>query len=1423
MNDSALGSVVRTATAEPKAILLVVERPKRNEAVSGSAPILVSGFALARAEVEEVLIECAGTVVAAETGLYRDDLAKAYPEYPILAKSGFKCELDHKLLAGLTVELASEGVPLRVTARDRNGHKESSETLLRLNFGPAQGRGAGNASADPTLVLQVDDAAIDRRGLLHIKGWAVSHSPIKDVIVSFDSVVLGLAELAQSRPDVAVAWPQFASAANGGFLFVTDVASLLSDSGTARNKDLKVVARTASGTTRELSLVLRAPEDLKPRQQKETYEFYCDHIQLTKSGVLSLVGWTLSTSEIDEIRVHFEGQALGSAQYGQDRPDVGNKFPSVAQSRKSGFSFRGTIDPSNINGDHQVEIESVLRDGSVRTSQVSVTATDVADPVQTGEDSAGDEILLNIDAPEIVDGKAQRLIEGTFGINGWAIAKTGIASVEFELDGQKVGQAYYGVRREDVAKAFPAYGWENALLSGFAFSLPHRLLTEGRHQITVRVKTKSDIEKIRNFEIEVGAVDEQPGPWSLRQRIPAAELLLEEQVISGLRFRPACYVCVSCRAEQLELLPETLRSIVGQSYLNWTVVIACAAKIKDAVDEIVRDQFLAFSSQIRTRLASSELEELNAGVRARDLVLPLDAGDVLAADALYEFAVALNQGEHIDFLYADERRHNIGTEREDAFFKPNWSPTLLLASNYIGRPWCATATRFRNAKIDPFGGPISNFDSVLRLTEGAEGIVHVPHVLARRAPDYGETTDAEMRALKGALQRRNLAWTVEDGLIEHTYRCHPKKKIDGLVSIIIPTCASRGLIKTCLESLRRLSSYKNIEIICIENILDEDSEWKPWLRENCDVVVEIQEQFNWSLFNNIAAREASGSYLLFLNDDIEIIQPDWLETMLDLARMDDVGVVGPQLLYPDRKVQHAGMFLAGGSVARHAFRFCEADDPGYFGLALTQRDVIAVTGACMLLKTETFERLGGFEESHSVINNDLDFCLKVNQEKLRCIYTPFARLIHHELASRKDLKDDHDSTAFDAKWASFIATGDPFFHPALDTNSDLYQIDLEATETIFAGHPLFNRQAATRILAVKLDHIGDFITAFPAFRRIKEQFPGSELTVLVAPASKNLAKLEPAIDRVVPFQFFHARSQLGQAEITKDRLDELERELTPYGFDIAIDLRKQGDTRNLLKSCGAKVLAGFDYRNQFPWLDISLVFEGDIQLVRKHQHVSDDLVSLVDTVAAAGSLERVGICRPSDLASRQSALVPGLRKRGVYRRRLVCVHPASGNEMRQWPLERFAEISNALIASEDVDIALIGGPDEADFAAGVERHIQDRSRVHNLVGKFKLDELPYFLETCALFIGNNSGPKHLAAGLGVPTVGIHSGVVDAHEWGPLGPYAVAVQRNMACSPCYFATPDQCHRGLACLNGLTAAQIINTCRKFLRLERGLQLN
>jgi len=1415
-------SAAPQAIAESKSILLVVERPKPSEVITSSSAIVIEGFAVAVAEIKEIIVECADIVQSANYGLYRHDLAKAYPKHPPLANSGFTCEITREQLANLPAKFASEGLPLSVIARDRKGQEQQVQSILRLELPQAELPFQTDPHAEPVMVLYIEEKNVNRRGLLRVKGWVLSHSRIELVKVYFGSELLGGAELELDRPDVALAWPQFTNAGKSGFLLIADVTRFLAGEPQSTVGQVKVIAQSIGGVSREEQFEVEIPNNVSRRKPRETHGFFCDSIELTRAGNLAVVGWATSSAGVDKIRVIFEGEVVGIADYGQDRPDIGNKFPTIPNSSKAGFSFWQKLDPAKLKREHVICVEIVSLDGETYVNKLSVAVRDAPDSREPVTNESADEIQLTIDEPQVVASKATRLVEGTFAINGWAIAKDRIASIDFELDDLNVGSAYYGIRREDVAKTFPTYGWDNALLSGFAFSLPHRFLTEGHHSVTVRAKTNTNTEKIFSFEIDVGQVGELPGPWSMRERIPATELLFQEQIKERFKFRPTFYICVNCRRDQIEALPATLRSIAAQSYDDWTAVITGEAKIATPVERIVHQQFTAVGPRISWLPDAAEIEKLNTQARPRDLILPLDAGDVLSADALFEFALMLNRNEAIDLIYADERRHNIGTDREDAYFKPDWSPTLLMATNYIGRPWCASFAQFQKSEREVFRGPMANFDTVLHLTETAGEVAHVQRVLARRGRDNIETPEVEMRALKSALKRRRLSWSVEEGLISNTYRCRPKAKVEGLVSIVIPTCAARGLIKVCLDSLRNIGTYKNIEIICIENIADEASEWKSWLRENCDVVVEIRDKFNWSLFNNVAAREASGEYLLFLNDDIEIIQPDWLETMLDQARNNEVGVVGPQLLYPDRKVQHAGMFLAGGSLARHAFRFCAEDDPGYFGLALTQRDVMAVTGACMLIKTETFERLGGFDESHSVINNDLDFCLRIHERKLRCIYTPFARLIHHELASRKDLKDEHDAAAFNARWASLTARGDPFFHPALDKHNDIVQPDPEPTELLFAGFPLFKNQAIKRILAIKVDHIGDFITAFPAFRRIKECFPNAELTALVAPASKDLAKLESAIDRVIVFEFFNARSQLGRAELAKERLDELKRELTLLDFDIAIDLRKHSDTRNLLRNSGAKLTAGFDHRNEFSWLDVALTFEGDVQLSQKRQHISADLINLIDTVAAAGTQDRTLIKRSGDWSARQVPIVSRLSPSGLYKKRVVCIHPAAGNETKQWPVPYFADLMNALLVTEDIHFAIIGGPDEAELATGIVELVSDSDRVFNLVGKLRLEELSYFLDTCSVFVGNDSGPKHIAAAIGVPTIGIQSGIVDAREWGPQGDVAVTAKRNMSCSPCYHASKDLCHRGLACLSGLQPASLVGMCRNLLKLERGIQI-
>ena len=414
------------------------------------------------------------------------------------------------------------------------------------------------------------------------------------------------------------------------------------------------------------------------------------------------------------------------------------------------------------------------------------------------------------------------------------------------------------------------------------------------------------------------------------------------------------------------------------------------------------------------------------------------------------------------------------------------------------------------------------------------------------------------------------------------------------------------------------------------------------------------------------------------------------------------------------------------------------------------------------------------------------------------------------------------AAAFQARWGNQFAMGDPYYHPRLETDGDSYQINSEPSQVIFSGHPLYRKETIKSILAIKLDHIGDFVTAFPAFRRLKALFPQAELVALVAPASLALAKLEPSIDRVIGFEFFHARSQLGTKEIDEAALAKLREELLTYSFDLAIDLRLHPDTREMLRCAGSRYTAGFDYRSQYPWLNVALSWEGDVQLAHKHLHISDQLVNLVEAVGTAGTQERSVVKRPADWSAQQVPVISRLTSLGLFKRRLICLHPATGNEMRQWPPHRFAELIGALLALEDVDVSLIGGPDELELSNQVLGYLPTNDGVYNLVGMLKLHELIYLFDACALFVGNNSGPKHMAAAIGTPTIGIHSGVVDAVEWGPLGDFAVAVQRNMSCGPCYLATRDQCHRGLACLEDLDTSMIVSLSRKLLMLNRGITI-
>jgi ADP-heptose:LPS heptosyltransferase/GT2 family glycosyltransferase len=1387
----------------------------------GGLSLKGAGWLVPSRSLIEMAVELQGEIVGFVThGLNRPDVAASYPEAPGSETCGFSF-----MIGQLPPHLAGS-LELTLTARLENDTVVRGQWRFEVpDHGPAwnacpPGRREGiEALGAPPVRLQVDDALVDDHGLVTLEGWVVALAPVSAVEIWLDGDRLGAAEFGIRRDDVAENYPDYLNPAFSGFRFVADSRPL----GEGK-RTFTVRCATMGGLAREIAvpLVLRPATRPLPIDGDAEMRVHCDDVRLAEDGSLIVSGWAIAAKGVAAVLLFLDGMEIGEARGGLERPDVGNSFPTFPGSRNAGFAFSGVVAPDGVTGEHLLSVRIRTLDGQVRGTRLPVAAVPVPAVANAGSGvQTAPGVAVAIDAPGVVNGRATAPVRGSLSIAGWALANRGIASVDIAIDGARVTTAYYGVRRDDVAVAFPDH--PGSLLSGFAALLPNRVLPKGEHVVSLIARDKEDGVATLDFTVEVQEIEEEePGPWSLRRRMPWSEVDLQEKMLAAADWRPAFSLLLRVGSSDAEIAAarRTLQSLRDQAYGDWRVVIAGL----DGETEVgrLKRRLLRGFDELRDRVFWAPPSAFRRGIHAilRKLAPPggplltgiLTGGDELGVDALLSMATwtALNPGA--DLVYSDERRLNPGTGKLDAFFKPDWSPDLALSTNYIGRFWCARPDVLRDTEatlgeVQAFG----EYDLVLRCLEKARCIGHLPAVLCERATQAAEPADREQAALERALARRGIAGRIVPGCAPGLYDVERSHAITGLVSIIIPTCAAKGYIKTCIETLRARTAYRNFEIVCIENIPPAAIEWRVWLKANADRVVTTEEPFNWSRFNNLAAAEARGEYLVFLNDDIEIISPNWLNVLLSHMARPEVGIAGPLLLYPDRSIQHAGLFLSHMGTARHAFRFAPEDDPGYFGLALCERNMIGVTGACLAVRRETYDQVEGFDETHTVINNDVDFCLRVGALGLLTVFTPRTKLIHHELASRSEISDDYDTAAFDDRWGETFLRGDPYFSPHLSRDHDDYSFERESVRLVYPSRPLIDREAVRRLLLLKVDHLGDCVTALPAIRRLRRVFPNARVSILAAPATKAIWALTDAIDDVIPFQFFHTRSGDGQLAKTEAELAELRGRLAPYRFDLAIDLRKSPDSRHLLQYSGARFRAGFGHQTDFPWLDVSLEWEGDPKFQSKHSHVSDDLLRLVQAVELACDGDRLVVARSTTSGS---PLPPELR--WLHDRPIVAIHPAAGTPTREWPAASFAQLIDMLVADFDVNVAVIGAPAEQAAADALVGAVRRKDRVASLVGKLSLEKVTAFLPRCALFVGNNSGPSHIAAALGVPTVAVHSGVVASEEWGPHGPTGIAIRRDMACSPCYISTADECHRRLACLTKLSPGDVLDTCRRFLVL-------
>jgi len=1255
-----------------------------------------------------------------------------------------------------------------------------------------------------TIVL-VEEAALDDRGMLRVEGWAGGPARVERIEIVVGGFRVGEARYGLPRLDVAADHPEFLDADRCGFAFLGQI-----DAPVRQAEQVFVIAHIQGQAEKAaVARPIARSGDSAPRD--DGLRMHCDVVALYDDGAVELAGWAAHREEVTRIEIGLDGVAIGEAQIGRPRADVGRLLADIPSAGRSGFNFGAILDELAA-GEHEITLcVGTRRDAPyLRTLKA---ATQIAR--ESGHGGERQDIRLFVDSPKVVEGKLEAPVRRMLAIEGWAIARRGVAAVEAFLDGVFVAAASRGVRRQDIGASYP--DWPESLMSGFAIVLPRKVFSKERHRLRIVARDQRGEVKEMEIEVAVEPIDPEAERGQLRRFVAEAEIALKRTLIDAAPPPPAFAVFILPGGE--EALARTLESLAAQAYPHFRVGFlaptVAAGEAAMAAAELAGLALRVFDAGEPQALAAAA-EALLEGGGGRPFLLMLRAGDWLGADALLEFALDIVTRPEEDFHYADDSRYDPIRGRVAEYLKPEWSPDLLLSTNYIGRVWCAALDLVRRAHL-PLAQALDggDYDLVLRLTEAAREIGRAPLLLAEteRASD-----DAlrEMTALRAAMARRGMAGGVRATAAPGVYRVRRRLRSKGLVSIIIPTIAKGGFIEKCLASLRARTFYSRFEIVLVDNIADPDAPQKEWLKRNADCVVEYPGPFNWSKLNNLGAEAAFGDYLLFLNDDVEATDPRWLHALMEHAEQPEVGVVGPRLLYPDGRVQQAGMYLTERN-GRHTLRFADHDDLGPFGFAAAERNVAAMTGACMLMRRAAFGEIGGFNEEHAVINNDVDICLRMWRAGLRVVYTPHATLTHHEMASRSEVDDEFDEARFDEAWRNTFGLGDPFHHPRLSREEYGLAHETEPARVIVAGGPLMARNKVRRILVQKLDHVGDFITGLPAIQRLKQRFPQAEIHVLASSASAALARLEPAISSVIAFDFFHSVSQQGQLKIAEAEWAALAARLKPYRFDLAVDLRKHPDTRDVLMRSGAKLTAGFSRRDAFPWLDIAVEWDGDERYLSKRTQVAEDYLALVETISLAFEGERGFLVGPTaDAAIAALRALPDFDDLapGLFDRPVVGVHPASGNVLRQWPPEHFALLIDLIVGAFDVNIALIGAPGEARIVEATLEQTRAANRVWSLVGRTKLDELPTLLSALRLFVGNNSGPHHIAAALGVPTVGVHSGVVSAREWGPLGPMAVAVQREMSCGPCYLDKPSACGRGLACLNGLRPAEVFRVCEQML---------
>ena len=695
-----------------------------------------------------------------------------------------------------------------------------------------------------------------------------------------------------------------------------------------------------------------------------------------------------------------------------------------------------------------------------------------------------------------------RIRENSITLNGWAIGKTPEETAEFSIEDasrKPVTFKYVPTRRDDVSQIYFKKVIDKDF--GFDIRFDYErgqdyylvIRCDGRKvrikyneeliakRTSVAYKRRQKIKDLMNMETVRVAMDfwKDNGLKALilksRHKLQGidndydysewyeltkpSEEELAAQKKEHFDYEPKLSIVIPAYKTPERYLKEMLQSIKEQTYTNWEVCVADGSPKGESSERVLK-KFAELDKRFKYVILG-ENKGISGNTNAAmdmatgDFIVLADHDDTIPPNALYECVKAMNLDPEIDVIYSDEDKLDMdGKALFDPHFKPDFNPDLLTSVNYI----CHLFVVNRDL-VDAVGGFRQEFDGaqdydfIFRCTEAARKIYHIPKVLYHWRCHQNSTAsnpeskmyafEAGARAIKAHFERLGIGVeSVEKGVDYGIY--HTRFVLNGepLVSVIIPNKDHHQDLDLCIRSLMEKGTYKNLEFIVIENNGTEEatfSYYEQIQKEFPNVkVVTWKEGFNFSAINNFGVQFAKGEYLLFLNNDTEIIEKDVIQEMLGYCQREEVGAVGARLLYQDDTIQHAGVVVGFGGIAGHTFIGLHRAENSYFHRAMCAQDYSAVTAACLMTKRSLFDQAGGFTEELAVAFNDIDFCMKIRSLGKLVVYNPYALLYHYESKSR-GLEDTPEKVArfnreiaiFAKRWPDILKNGDPYYNPNL--------------------------------------------------------------------------------------------------------------------------------------------------------------------------------------------------------------------------------------------------------------------------------------------------------------------------------------------------------------------------------------------------------